>query len=96
MALKVKTVCEPTDEQQQWLSEQLAQASNDAQPNKCVHLFGPGPEGKRCKECQLFIRKTGYRKTYFKCELRGDTNGPGTDHRANWQACGRFIENETI
>ena len=29
-------------------------------------------------------------KTYFKCELRGITNGPGTDHRANWPACGKF------
>lgn len=78
-----------TEEQQQWL---LVEKRKPENINPCVRLYGLDPEGRRCKECQLFIRKTGYRKIYFKCELRGDTNGPGTDHRANWPACGRFIQ----
>jgi len=60
--------------------------------NPCVALYGPGPANTACKQCRLFIRKGQYSKTYFKCSLRGDTNGPGTDHRANWPACKRFIK----
>jgi hypothetical protein len=58
--------------------------------NPCIAVFGKGPEKTRCKSCVHFIRKQ-YRGTYFKCKFRGDTNGPGTDHRANWPTCGRFI-----
>lgn len=57
--------------------------------NPLIRYEGPGPDGKRCKHCSFFYRKR-FAKTYFKCELRGDTNGPGTDHRANWKACGKF------
>jgi len=60
--------------------------------NPCVQWFGAGPMGVKCKECRLFLRHGGGSKTYFKCELRGVTNGPGTDHRANWPACHRFIK----
>lgn len=55
--------------------------------NPCLALYGKGPEGKRCKECKLCYQHHG---KYFKCELRGFTRGPGTDHRANWPACGKF------
>lgn len=82
----------PNPEAQQWFED--AQAGRLSM-NPCVRLYGPGPEGVKCKECRLFIRKGGHSKTYFKCELRGDTNGPGTDHRANWPACGRFVKRET-
>ena len=60
--------------------------------NPCVRHYGNGPAGAKCKECALFIRRGGHANTYFKCELRGVTNGPGTDHRANWLACGRFVK----
>lgn len=53
--------------------------------------LGAGPDDKRCKHCAHFIRKE-YAKTYFKCAFRGDTNGPGTDHRANWPTCVKFEE----
>lgn len=59
--------------------------------NPMVKACGKGPEGKRCKHCKYFYSKT-YSKTYFKCSFRGDTNGTGTDHKANWPTCGKFIE----
>lgn len=78
-------------EQQAWLDKTWAGVEERGEQNPCVRLYGPGPAGARCKTCRLFLRKGGYAKTYFKCELRGDTNGPGTDHRANWPACGRYV-----
>jgi hypothetical protein len=59
--------------------------------NPMVRVYGNGPEDKKCKHCGYFYRKY-YSKTYFKCEFRGDTNGPGTDHKANWPTCGKFKE----
>lgn len=60
------------------------------QENPMVNKFGKGPDGVVCKDCACFVRRGGYSKTYFKCRLRGITSGPGTDHRAGWQACGQF------
>ena len=60
--------------------------------NPMIKACGPGPAEFRCKHCVHFIVKT-YSKTYFKCAFRGDTNGPGTDHRANWPTCSRFVMN---
>lgn len=57
--------------------------------NPMVTRCGAGPEGARCKECKHLIRKK-YAKVYFKCSFRGDSNGPKTDHRANWPACGKY------
>lgn len=59
--------------------------------NPCIRAFGAGPENKRCKHCEHLYRKR-WGAVYYKCDLRKDTNGPGTDHRANWPTCGRFIE----
>jgi hypothetical protein len=83
----------PDQEMEDWFANAAGKAGfvPVAQPgNPCVHAHGPGPAGKRCKECRLLLRNVKSR-TYFKCELRGVTNGPGTDHRANWPACGRFV-----
>ena len=63
-------------------------------PNPCIAAFGLGPEGQTCKTCQHLYRKT-YSKTYIKCELRPDTNGAGTDHRAGWDACGKYAPSQT-
>lgn len=63
--------------------------------NPMVRAQGKGPEDKRCKHCKFLYRKQ-YSKTYFKCEWRGDTNGTGTDHKANWPTCGKFVESENI
>jgi hypothetical protein len=59
-------------------------------PNPMVRMFGP-LEGKTCKTCKkLFARRMS--KTWYKCEIRGDTHGPGTDHRVNWNACKQYEE----
>jgi hypothetical protein len=78
------------DPQLTWFKD--AQQHEHECPNPCVRLYGPSPEKEVCKNCRLFLRKGGYANTYFKCLLRGDTNGPGTDHRANWPACKRFVK----
>jgi hypothetical protein len=61
--------------------------------NPMVRSCGPGPADKKCKHCKYLFEKS-YSKKYFKCEWRGNTNGPGTDHRANWPTCSKFIERE--
>jgi hypothetical protein len=67
-------------------------ATPGAPVNPCVRAFGLGPEGKRCKECALLIRRDDCAKVYLKCALRANTRGPATDHRAGWPACGKFAE----
>lgn len=52
---------------------------------------GAGPEGRKCKDC-VRCRYVQYAKRYYKCGAYGDSHGPGTDWRANWPACGIFIE----
>lgn len=57
--------------------------------NPVLKVFGPGPEGERCKNCKhLFDRS--FNKTYYKCKLRNNNTSPKTDHRVNWPACGKF------
>lgn len=53
------------------------------------HPFGMKlrePTGETCGSCRFLIEKH-YSGTYFKCEKRGDTNGPATDVRKKWPAC---------
>jgi hypothetical protein len=73
---------------------QLGRKNPRKNVNPCLILLGAGPTEFKCKHCVHFYRKR-YSKTYYKCELRGDTNGPGTDHRANWPTCMRFEKNES-
>jgi hypothetical protein len=57
--------------------------------NPMLASYGVGPEGAKCGGCShLFVKEWAGR--YFKCDLRGNTNGPGTDHRVRWPACGRY------
>jgi hypothetical protein len=60
--------------------------------NKLIYYYGKGPENKRCKHCDHCYSKH-FAGTYYKCDLRQCTNGPGSDHRANWPTCGKFKEN---
>ena len=48
-------------------------------------------DGEKCKDCVFLVRKL-YAKVYYKCELRGnvETRSTKSDHRANWDACGKF------
>lgn len=64
-----------------------------SEPNECVRVFGLGPEGKRCRDCsRLYVKR--FARRYYKCELRKETAGPGSDHRINWRACARFAAKE--
>lgn len=58
--------------------------------NPCAKLYGPGPDGAKCKGCAVLFSH-GASRRYYKCRLRNFTHGPGSDHRANWPACGRFV-----
>jgi len=79
-----------------WLSEQFKKAAETQQLNPLVRAYGPGPEGAKCKTCRHLFRKR-MSKVYIKCELRANTCGPGTDHRANWPACAKYSpEPETL
>ena len=61
------------------------------EPNPCIHVYGPGPEGKKCKTCgHLVVREYGTR--YYKCDLRRDSRCSATDHRVRWSACGKYKE----
>jgi hypothetical protein len=63
---------------------------NPVSTNPMVKAFGEYHiRDVKCKTCEHFIRKE-LSKTFFKCAFRGNTNGPGTDHRANWPACTKY------
>lgn len=55
------------------------------------HPFGMKlrePRGETCGTCaHLSPKETGARRTFYKCNKRGDTNGPATDCRKKWPAC---------
>jgi hypothetical protein len=59
------------------------------EPNPCVRTYGLGPDGARCKTCEL-LQSREYANTYYKCSLRANTGGAGTDHRVNWKACAKY------
>jgi hypothetical protein len=64
-----------------------------AKVNPMLRVYGAGPEGAKCGSCaHLRVKELAGR--YFKCALRGDTNGPGTDHRVRWPACSKFEERQ--
>jgi hypothetical protein len=65
----------------------------DAHPtmNPCVRVFGEGPLGVTCKSC-TYLRRLLADRAYYKCYLRPDSKGAGTDHRLNWPACDRYIK----
>ncbi len=61
--------------------------------NPCVRLYGRGPEGEICANCAHLYRHV-MAKVYLKCDLRTHTNGPGSDHKARWPACAKFVSRE--
>jgi hypothetical protein len=58
--------------------------------NPCIKMYGAGPSTRQCGECKHFLRLKYHDKVYRKCELRKLTHGTGSDHKAMWQACGKF------
>ena len=68
--------------------------STAIRPNPMIAAYGPCKiDGQRCKDCKhLYYRQ--FARKYFKCDLRGDTRGPGTDHRKHWLACAKFERDE--
>lgn len=63
----------------------------EIEPNEMRRVYGPGPDGKRCKTC-VFLRRKRMGGTYLKCSLRIETNGAATDHRAGWLTCAKYEE----
>ena len=61
----------------------------DVDPNPMVRAYGYAEPRTRCRECEHLFAKH-WDKRYYKCDLRGNTNGPGTDHRVRWNACSKF------
>lgn len=48
-------------------------------------------EGERCGTCaHLYMRQFNHR--YYKCSMAKQSNGPDTDWRVSWQACGKWEE----
>ena len=57
--------------------------------NPMLAVYGPGPGSARCKTCAHLVRlRRG--GTYRKCDLRRNTHGAATDHKATWPACGKY------
>lgn len=69
----------------------LEVAQRQEKGNPLLPIYGPGPEGSRCGDCVHLYRKGGIAKHVLKCDLRRNTDGEATDHRAKWPACGRFV-----
>lgn len=58
---------------------------------KDMHRCHGATEGKTCGGCaHLLTKRMG--GTYFKCAQSRVTDGPGTDWRKRWPACGLFVE----
>lgn len=61
----------------------------DKKSNPCIALYGPGPEGAKCKDCSL-LGAIKHDATWYKCKLRNNTHGRASDHKVRWPACGKF------
>lgn len=58
--------------------------------NPCLAVYGTMP-GKKCKDCNRLV-KVSMSRTYYKCEMRRMSHSAASDHRVNWNACGKFEE----
>lgn len=56
---------------------------------RMVSLYGPGPSGATCGGCR-HLRAKQFSGRYLKCAFGPQSNGPATDWRARWSACGKF------
>ena len=65
-------------------------AKSQKKVNPCIALYGV-TESKKCKTCNHLV-KVSMNKTWYKCELRRMSSCAASDHRVNWDACGKFEE----
>jgi hypothetical protein len=79
--------------------EKIQELSEDFQTinikiNPLIKAYGL-TDSKKCKTCDHLFFKS-YAKKYYKCDLRKNTNGPNSDHRVNWPACGKYTDQISI
>ncbi len=60
---------------------------------RAMHQTYGVTEGQTCKTCAHLVCKH-FNKRYYKCDLTRQTNGPGTDWRVSWDACGLWEPRE--
>lgn len=53
-------------------------------------LFGKGPEGHTCRECNNFYSFQHNKQTYYKCKVYGATESYICTWRNKWEVCGMF------
>ena len=70
----------------------IEEAQRVRKGNPLIPIYGPGPEGTICRQCIHLYQVGGIASHVLKCELRRNTGGAATDHRARWPTCGRFEE----
>ena len=89
---------QPSDETSKplkdWSGNEMPVCKPIESDNPMVRAHDRGPEGKKCKDCAFLIRYKYRSKTYLKCEKRGITHGAGTDHKAKFEACKKFEQEE--
>ena len=56
-----------------------------------MHRMYGVAEGLKCATCAHLYEKR-WDKSYYKCGLNRDSNGPATDWRKTWPACGKWEE----
>ena len=81
-----------------WFGNEISVPEKPAKPEKgvnpCLVVYGPGPEGAKCKtcvHCRYPLHQSG---RFWKCDLRRLTHGRATDHRVTWPACGKYEERQ--
>lgn len=76
----------------EWQTEHPPEPPIAPQIKQMYNAYGRTP-GEKCKNCVYLERIPGHTKTYFKCKLTKQTNGPATDWRLHWEACGKWVMN---
>lgn len=76
-----------------WLEKQTDHRASDLPKRiqQIRQMHGQRNE-KICGDCVHFRALNGYAKTYYKCDLSKLSHGSGTDWRAHWPACGKWLE----
>jgi hypothetical protein len=76
-------------ELQAW-AEEMKDHPVHGNKNPMVRKYGLGPKGKKCLDCEYGFFNSGNTKKFYKCKLRGVSNGQATDHSSRFQACSKF------